>query len=153
MVADRDVGAGLEVGPAEFVLDLLVALLDPVPQPVEPYHFGEISGWVAAVCSRGDPGRGRLVARYQVDVSGRVAGSVVTTTSRIAPLGPHQPGWASAAHQVAVRPLRKLRVTGCQSPCCSGPYQTSSRAASTGRKASLYCQVRGCGPGAGRGRW
>src|SRR5712691_2316818 len=29
--ADRGVGADLEVGPAQLVLDLLVALLDPVP--------------------------------------------------------------------------------------------------------------------------
>ena len=42
MAADRGIGADLEVGPAELVLDLFVALLDPVPQPVEPYHFGEI---------------------------------------------------------------------------------------------------------------
>jgi hypothetical protein len=35
------IGADLEVGPAEFVLDLFVALLDPVPQPVDPDDFGE----------------------------------------------------------------------------------------------------------------
>ena len=28
-----------EVGPAEFILHLLVALLDPVPQPVQAHHF------------------------------------------------------------------------------------------------------------------
>jgi hypothetical protein len=32
----------LEVGPAEFVFDLFVALLDPVPDPVEAYDFGQI---------------------------------------------------------------------------------------------------------------
>src|SRR2546429_9078434 len=30
VAADRDIGADLEVGPAQLVLDLLVALLDPV---------------------------------------------------------------------------------------------------------------------------
>ena len=39
MAADGTVGADLEVGPAEFILNLLVALLDPVPQPVEPHDL------------------------------------------------------------------------------------------------------------------
>jgi len=56
VAADRGVGADLEVGLAEFVLDLFVALLDPVPQAVEPYHFGEIGGRVAAVCRAGPEG-------------------------------------------------------------------------------------------------
>src|SRR5207247_4027347 len=38
--ADRTVGADLEVGPAQLVLDLLVALLDPVAQAVQAYHLG-----------------------------------------------------------------------------------------------------------------
>lgn len=33
----------MEVGPTEFVLDLFVALLDPVPQPLDPHDLGE--GW------------------------------------------------------------------------------------------------------------
>jgi hypothetical protein len=40
MTADRGGGTDLEVGPAEFVLDLFVALLDPVPDSVEAYDFG-----------------------------------------------------------------------------------------------------------------
>src|SRR5512146_99905 len=39
VAADRGIGADLEVGPAEFVLDLLVALLDPVAAPVDPHDL------------------------------------------------------------------------------------------------------------------
>ncbi|MGW7041495.1 hypothetical protein ACWGDT_02005 [Streptomyces avermitilis] len=35
VAADGAVGADLEVDPAEFILDLFVALLDPRPQSVE----------------------------------------------------------------------------------------------------------------------
>src|SRR6266540_4168585 len=40
--ADRPVAADLEVGPAQLVLDLLVALLDPVAQAVQAHHLGEV---------------------------------------------------------------------------------------------------------------
>jgi len=40
MAADPQVRAGLEVGPAEFVFDLFVALLDPVPQTIDPHDLG-----------------------------------------------------------------------------------------------------------------
>ena len=93
------------------------------------------AGWTLPA-SRGPPGRGRLVARYQVALSGRVPGSAVATTRRVNPSGPHQPSVASAAHQVSVRPSRKVRVTGCQSPGSPGPSQASVRAASTGVCAS-----------------
>jgi hypothetical protein len=53
VAADRDIGADLEVGPAEFVLDLLVALLDPVPQAVEADEFGQVGGLVGAVGGAG----------------------------------------------------------------------------------------------------
>src|SRR4051812_21616440 len=49
VAADRGRGADLEVGPAEFVLDLFVALLDPVPDPVEAYHFGQVCRLVGGV--------------------------------------------------------------------------------------------------------
>ncbi|WP_055558328.1 hypothetical protein [Streptomyces sp. NBRC 110028] len=76
------------------------------------------------------------MARYQVDFSGRVSGSVVATTSRVVPSGPHQPKDASAAHQVVVCPSRKVRVTAVQSPGRSGPCQAGSREASAGVWAS-----------------
>src|SRR5205814_3186533 len=41
VAADRDVGADLEVGPAELVLDLLVALLDPVADRVQAHDLGQ----------------------------------------------------------------------------------------------------------------
>jgi len=49
MAADRGVGADLEVGPAEFVFDLFVALLDPVPDPVEAHDLGQVGRFVQAV--------------------------------------------------------------------------------------------------------
>ena len=48
VAADRDIGADLEVGPAQLVLDLLVALLDPVPDPVDPHDLGQVRGRVRA---------------------------------------------------------------------------------------------------------
>jgi hypothetical protein len=42
VAADGAVGANLEVGSAEFVLDLLVALLEPWPQAVEADDLGEV---------------------------------------------------------------------------------------------------------------
>jgi hypothetical protein len=41
VAADGDVGADLEVGPAQFVLDLLAALPGPVPDPVDPHDLGQ----------------------------------------------------------------------------------------------------------------
>jgi hypothetical protein len=67
VAADRGVGADLEVGPAEFVLDLFVALLDPVPDAVDPHDLGQVGRGSGLSASRGDPGRGRSVAGYQVD--------------------------------------------------------------------------------------
>lgn len=42
MAADGAVGADLEVGPSQFVFDLLAALLDPGPQAVEADDLGEV---------------------------------------------------------------------------------------------------------------
>ena len=39
---DRLVGADHEVGPAQLLLELLVALLDPVPQAVQPDDLGQV---------------------------------------------------------------------------------------------------------------
>src|SRR5262249_55942087 len=41
VAADRDIGADLEVGPAQLVFDLFVALLDPVPDAVDPHDLGQ----------------------------------------------------------------------------------------------------------------
>ena len=53
VATDGQVGADLEVGPAEFVLDLFVALFDPVPQPVQAQQFGQVGGWVWCVAAAG----------------------------------------------------------------------------------------------------
>jgi hypothetical protein len=78
VVADGDIRVDLEVGPAQVVLDLLVALLDPVPDAVNPCDIGQTSGWVRAAASRGLPERGRLVTWYWAALSGEMAGSAVT---------------------------------------------------------------------------
>src|SRR6266567_2012856 len=49
VAADGGVGADLEVGPAELVLDLLIALLDPVADPVDPGDLGQAGGRVGTV--------------------------------------------------------------------------------------------------------
>ncbi len=52
MPADRGVGADLEVGPAQLVFDLLVALLDPVPDPLDPHDLSKARSRVRAVRPR-----------------------------------------------------------------------------------------------------
>jgi len=46
LAADRDIGADLEVGPAQLALDLLVILLDPVPDAVDPHDLRQAGGRV-----------------------------------------------------------------------------------------------------------
>src|SRR5213075_3461458 len=48
VTADRAGGADLEVRPAQLALDLLVALLDPVAQPVAAHHLGQRGAVVRA---------------------------------------------------------------------------------------------------------
>ena len=109
VAADRGIGTDLEVGPAQLVLDLFVALLDPVADRVEARDLSRAGCWVRAPDFAGTAGPG------QVTLSGRVAGSAVTDTRRRAPSSPHQPTVALAARQVLACPSRKVRVTGCQS--------------------------------------
>jgi hypothetical protein len=52
VAADRDVGADLEIGPAQLVLDLLVKLLDPVPDAVDPRDLGQVRGRVDTALPR-----------------------------------------------------------------------------------------------------
>jgi hypothetical protein len=121
VAADRDVGADLEAGPAQLAFDLLIALLDSVPDAVDPRGLGQGRGRVRAVSFARAPGLGKWVTRYQVALSGKVAGSAVAATRRRAPSGPQAPKVASAAYQVSVWPSRKVRVTACHSPGSSGP--------------------------------
>jgi hypothetical protein len=44
VAADGDAGADLEVGPAEFGLDLLVGLPYPMAHPVDLYDLGRVHG-------------------------------------------------------------------------------------------------------------
>jgi hypothetical protein len=41
VAADRDIGTDLEIGPAQLILHLLAALLDPVPDPVDPGNLSQ----------------------------------------------------------------------------------------------------------------
>jgi hypothetical protein len=44
MASDRTIAAHHEVRPAQLILHLLVALLNPVAQAVQTHHLGQI-GW------------------------------------------------------------------------------------------------------------
>ena len=44
MVADRTITADHEVRPAQLVLNLFIALLDPVAQTVQPHYLGQVGG-------------------------------------------------------------------------------------------------------------
>src|SRR5215218_3328238 len=89
---DRPVAADLEVGPAELALDLLVALLDPVAQPIQAHHLGQVRLLAAAA---GRPGQvGQQIPAAMPRQPGRVGG------------GHHQP-------QPPIRtPAAKLRIRG-----------------------------------------
>src|SRR5213596_806066 len=50
VAADREIGADLEVGPAQLVFDLLVALLDPVADRVQAHDLGQAGSRMIAVC-------------------------------------------------------------------------------------------------------
>jgi len=82
VASDRTIAAHHEVRPAQFLLDLFVALLDPVPQSVQPHDLRQAAGAWDESAARCEPGHGRLVVRYQVLIAGSVAGSVVATTNR-----------------------------------------------------------------------
>jgi hypothetical protein len=75
VAADCAVGADLEVGPAEFVLDLPVALLDPRPQTVETDNLGEVGWRVRAGGGVGCVGMGQ--------VGGQIPGGVVPLKGRV----------------------------------------------------------------------
>ena len=64
--ADRGVRVDLEVSPAQFVLDLPVALPGPVPDPVDPRDLGQSRPGAGRLPGAGRRPGGRLVTRYQV---------------------------------------------------------------------------------------
>ena len=59
MAADGAIGVDLKVGPAQFLLDLLVALLHPLPQAAESYHLGQVGGGQVGMLGGGLRGDGR----------------------------------------------------------------------------------------------
>jgi len=124
--ADGPIRANLEVGPTELTLDLLVALLDPVTQPIQPHRLGQVGPLARRLAGR---------ARWSADTvccaraAGRVGG------------GHHQPQppiWTPAGRSgvgcppgVGV-PSRKRRWMRRHWSGFLGPCQPSSPAASTG---------------------
>src|SRR6266496_4614026 len=83
VAADRGVGADLEVRPAQLVFDLFAALLDPVPDPVDPHDLGQVRGRVRAVRLARAAGAGQ--------VGGQVPGGLVRQGARVGS-GHHQAG-------------------------------------------------------------
>src|SRR5258708_3497978 len=74
VAADGDVGADLEVGPAQLVLDLFVALLGPVPGAVDPHDLLKARGRMRAACLARAAGAGQ--------VGGQVPGGLVRQGAR-----------------------------------------------------------------------
>src|ERR1019366_448370 len=75
VAADGGVGADLEVGPAQLVLDLFVALLDPVPDAVDPGDLGQVRRRVNA--------GGLARAAWPGQVGGQVPGGLVRQGARV----------------------------------------------------------------------
>jgi hypothetical protein len=75
MAADRDVGPDLEVGPAQLVFDLFVALPGPVPDAVDPGYLGQVCGRVGA--------GGLTRAAWPGQVGGQVSGGLVRQGARV----------------------------------------------------------------------
>ena len=91
MPPDRLVGADHEVGPAQLLLELLVALLDPVAQAVQPDDLGQVGRgeWRFVRVGRiGVRKVGREIPGRQRRQRGRV---VVATTTRTGLSGPYGP--------------------------------------------------------------
>ena len=84
--ADRPVRADLELGPAELAFDLLVALLNPVTQPVQAHDVSELS-----LLSTARRRPGQVGQQIPAAMPGRLAGSVLATTSRSRRSGPQPP--------------------------------------------------------------
>ncbi len=95
--ADGAVAADLEVGPAQFVFDLLVALLHPVAQPVQAHHLSEIGGRKRRLRCPWPAGSGQV--RRQIPSGegwqrGRVGGRHHQARSRRPPPAPTGP-WSA----------------------------------------------------------
>jgi hypothetical protein len=119
--ADRPISADLEVGPAELVLDLPVALLDPVAQPIQPHDLPKLSLLGAA---RG--GASQVAQQYQVVSLGSRSGRWWPPPAGAAPLAPAAQHRVRG-HQVWVCPSRKRRVTRRHWPGVRGPHPSRAR--------------------------
>ena len=93
VAADGPVASDLEVGPAELALDLLVALLDSVAQPVQPHDAGEVG-------LLGAPGDGTW------QVGQQIPGAVPRQAGRVGRCHdqPQPPVWAPATERRVGRP-------------------------------------------------
>ncbi len=132
VAADRGVGTDLEVGPPESVLDLLVALFDPVSDAVDPYDFVQVGGGFGAVGLAGAAGAGQVGGQVPGGLGGQCVRvrcghdqadvSVESPPSEVGVGGP--PGLGVP---VAEDPLDGGPVAGC-----SGSVQVRAPAASAG---------------------
>jgi hypothetical protein len=63
VTADGDIGADLEIGPAQLVFDLLVTLFELVTDAVNAHDLGQAGRRVRAARLTGTPARGRFLTR------------------------------------------------------------------------------------------
>lgn len=147
VATDGTGGADLEVGPAQFVLDLLVALLDPRPQAVETDDFGEVGGRVRA---------GGGVGCIRVgQVGGQAPGGLLRQPSRVS--GSHDQaarGVGTVVGQAGVggppglnAPVAEVTLHRCPVTRMSGVGPARARAGTDGGVglAGLGPQVPRCG--------
>lgn len=131
VTADGAVGADLEVGPAEFVLGLFVALLDPRPQSVEADDFGEVGPRVRA---------GGVECVGVGQVGGQVPGGLLRQTDRVGGRHDQLAGQVGAvAAQAGIGgppglgvPVAEVALHGCPVAGWSAFFQVRAWAASMG---------------------
>jgi|RhiMetdeSRZDD1v2_1073273.scaffolds.fasta_scaffold19473_4 hypothetical protein len=133
--ADGPVAADLEVGPAQLPLDLLVTLLDPVTQPIQPHHLSPV-GLLAA--AGGGPGQ----------VGQQVPAAVPWQPSRVG--GGHdqpQPTAGTPAAELGISRPPGLGLAVAETPSDSPPLPRPVRAAPAEVAGRLDRGV-GCSAGA-----
>ncbi len=122
------------------------SLSPPLAQPVQPHNLRQIRRRGANAEAGATCRCGRLVRTYQVLTAGKIAGSVVSATSRVYPRGLYPAGSRSTVHHVSLcpslyrhqppssstaRPRRLARVLGRVRPVGRPPRPTRGCSART----------------------